>query len=201
MIEWLGWLVHLFDPETVFRLQHATRSQRYDVYRDYTTAVDERSLEAPDPDHPLPPDEPKAKTEEKKKIAISGSIAVIDVTHRTDALIGDGGDIAGLPRQVFAGEAALRLPGGIWAGPTVRAASRSWVDHANTLSAPGYAIYGIKINQALAGGVEWFIEGRNLADKSYAATTGVIRNAGGADQAQFNPGEGRAVYVGVSKTF
>lgn len=118
-----------------------------------------------------------------------------------DALIGDGGDIAGLPRQVFAGEAALRLPGGIWAGPTVRAASRSWVDHANTLSAPGYAVYGIKINQALAGGVEWFIEGRNLADKSYAATTGVIRNAGGADQAQFNPGEGRAVYVGVSKTF
>ena len=41
----------------------------------------------------------------------------------------------------------------------------------------------------------------NLADKTYAATTGVIRNAGGADQAQFNPGEGRAVYVGVSKTF
>jgi glutamate synthase (NADPH/NADH) large chain len=35
--------VHLFDPETVFRLQHATRAQRYDVYRDYTRTVDERS--------------------------------------------------------------------------------------------------------------------------------------------------------------
>ncbi|MGJ7442662.1 glutamate synthase large subunit [Aquipuribacter sp. MA13-6] len=35
--------IHLFDPETVFRLQHATRAQRYDVYRDYTRSVDERS--------------------------------------------------------------------------------------------------------------------------------------------------------------
>jgi glutamate synthase (NADPH/NADH) large chain len=35
--------VHLFDPDTVFRLQHSTRAQRYDVFRDYTKAVDERS--------------------------------------------------------------------------------------------------------------------------------------------------------------
>ncbi|WP_336921106.1 glutamate synthase large subunit [Aquipuribacter sp. SD81] len=35
--------IHLFDPETVFRLQHATRAQREDVYREYTRAVDDRS--------------------------------------------------------------------------------------------------------------------------------------------------------------
>jgi glutamate synthase (NADPH) large chain len=34
---------HLFDPETVFRLQHATRSQRYDVFKQYTHRVDEQS--------------------------------------------------------------------------------------------------------------------------------------------------------------
>jgi glutamate synthase (NADPH/NADH) large chain len=34
---------HLFDPETVFRLQHATRARRYDVFRQYTTRVDEQS--------------------------------------------------------------------------------------------------------------------------------------------------------------
>src|SRR5262249_21274912 len=27
---------HLFNPETVFKLQHATRARRYDVYREYT---------------------------------------------------------------------------------------------------------------------------------------------------------------------
>jgi glutamate synthase (NADPH) large chain len=34
---------HLFDPETVFRLQHSTRSQRYDVFKQYTARVDEQS--------------------------------------------------------------------------------------------------------------------------------------------------------------
>ncbi|MGH8870277.1 MAG: glutamate synthase large subunit [Actinomycetes bacterium] len=35
--------VHLFDPENVFRLQHATRSRRYDVYRQYTGRVNAQS--------------------------------------------------------------------------------------------------------------------------------------------------------------
>ncbi len=34
---------HLFNPETVFRLQHSTRSQRYDVFKEYTSAVDAQS--------------------------------------------------------------------------------------------------------------------------------------------------------------
>ncbi len=34
---------HLFDPETVFRLQHATRTGRYDIFKQYTSAVDEQS--------------------------------------------------------------------------------------------------------------------------------------------------------------
>ncbi|WP_420846488.1 glutamate synthase large subunit [Nocardioides solisilvae] len=34
---------HLFDPETVFRLQHSTRSGRYDLFKQYTSRVDEQS--------------------------------------------------------------------------------------------------------------------------------------------------------------
>ncbi|MGZ4630030.1 glutamate synthase large subunit, partial [Oryzihumus sp.] len=34
---------HLFDPETVFRLQHSTRARRFDVFRQYTARVDEQS--------------------------------------------------------------------------------------------------------------------------------------------------------------
>ncbi|MGI8530897.1 MAG: glutamate synthase central domain-containing protein, partial [Geodermatophilaceae bacterium] len=33
--------IHLFNPETVFLLQHATRSRQYDVFRRYTAAVDQ----------------------------------------------------------------------------------------------------------------------------------------------------------------
>ena len=34
---------HLFNPETVFKLQHATRTGRYDIFREYTARVDEQS--------------------------------------------------------------------------------------------------------------------------------------------------------------
>ncbi|MFD8403442.1 glutamate synthase large subunit [Streptomyces anulatus] len=34
---------HLFDPETVFRLQHATRNRRYDIFKQYTDRVNEQS--------------------------------------------------------------------------------------------------------------------------------------------------------------
>jgi len=34
---------HLFDPETVFRLQHSTRTRQMDVFREYTHRVDEQS--------------------------------------------------------------------------------------------------------------------------------------------------------------
>ncbi|NBX70998.1 MAG: glutamate synthase subunit alpha, partial [Actinobacteria bacterium] len=34
---------HLFNPETVFRLQHATRTGRYDIFRQYTQAVNDQS--------------------------------------------------------------------------------------------------------------------------------------------------------------
>ncbi|MFL6090788.1 MAG: glutamate synthase large subunit [Aeromicrobium sp.] len=34
---------HLFDPETVFRLQHSTRTGRYDIFKQYTQRVDDQS--------------------------------------------------------------------------------------------------------------------------------------------------------------
>jgi glutamate synthase (NADPH/NADH) large chain len=34
---------HLFDPETVFRLQHSTRQGRYDIFKQYTQRVNDQS--------------------------------------------------------------------------------------------------------------------------------------------------------------
>ena len=34
---------HLFNPETVFKLQHSTREKRFDVFREYTKLVDDQS--------------------------------------------------------------------------------------------------------------------------------------------------------------
>ena len=37
--------IHLFNPETVFKLQHATKEGRYDIFREYTKMVDSQSEE------------------------------------------------------------------------------------------------------------------------------------------------------------
>ncbi len=34
---------HLFNPQTVFKLQHSTRAGKYDVFKEYTKAVDDQS--------------------------------------------------------------------------------------------------------------------------------------------------------------
>jgi glutamate synthase (NADPH/NADH) large chain len=34
---------HLFNPETVFKLQHATRAKRYDIFKQYTNLVNDQS--------------------------------------------------------------------------------------------------------------------------------------------------------------
>jgi len=38
--------IHLFNPETVFTLQHSTRTQQYDLFKTYTAKVDELSSKA-----------------------------------------------------------------------------------------------------------------------------------------------------------
>jgi hypothetical protein len=60
-------------------LARAEESVSYET----SAAVDQRELDTQLPGDPNPP-------AEKKKIAISGSVAVIDMTHHADALIGDG---------------------------------------------------------------------------------------------------------------
>jgi iron complex outermembrane receptor protein len=68
---------------------------------------------------------------------------------------------------------------------------------ANTLFADGYTLWGFKAGLRVAKGFSFFVEGRNLGDRRYAATTGVIADARGQDSAQFWPGDGRSFYAGV----
>ena len=83
---------------------------------------------------------------------------------------------------------------------TTETASKTFIDFANSYSADSYAIFGVKAGGALLPTLSWFAEARNLADEKYASSSGVIRNAGGRDQAQFLPGDGRSVYAGLTWT-
>lgn len=48
--------------------------------------------------------------------------------------------------------------------------------HANTEFAGDYAIFGLRLQQQLGKQLSWFVEGRNLSDRHYAATTSVVRD-------------------------
>lgn len=106
--------------------------------------------------------------------------------------------LPGVPKVILRGELLYRDGNGFYAGPTLEASPQRYaVDMANSLNADSYAIVGFKIGQQLKKGMSWFVDARNLADKKYAATTGVLRNALGADSAQFLPGDGRSIYAGI----
>ncbi|HEY0947341.1 MAG TPA: TonB-dependent receptor [Opitutaceae bacterium] len=114
-----------------------------------------------------------------------------------DPIYGDR-TLAGLPPHLIRVELAWETASGWYVGPNVEwVPQKAWIDHRNTLAADPYAIGGFRFGRRNVKGFSWFAEARNVFDKHYAATTGVIEYAGGADQPQFLPGDGRAAYAGV----
>jgi iron complex outermembrane receptor protein len=114
-----------------------------------------------------------------------------------DRTYGDN-HIAGLPEHLIRGELMWENDCGWYAGPTFEwVPVKTFIDHRNTFSADPYALLGFKFGHRVEEGISWFVEGKNLTDERYAATTGVIENAGGTDQRQFLPGDGRGVFAGI----
>ncbi|SDO04911.1 TonB-dependent receptor family protein [Pseudomonas jinjuensis] len=129
-------------------------------------------------------------------VVLRGQYLFNDFRFDDDEVYGNN-RLAGVPRQFVKGE-ALWQQVGWYAGPTFEwVPSHYNVDQAETLYADGYAIWGLKAGFRPESGFGFFVEGRNLSDKTYASATGVIANANGRDSAQFLPGDGRSVYAGI----
>ncbi|MDT4811632.1 Ferric aerobactin receptor [compost metagenome] len=130
------------------------------------------------------------------QFVLRGQYLFNDFRFDNDDVYGDN-RLAGLPRQFVKGEALWQREGW-YAGPTFEWVPNHYnVDQAETLYADGYAIWGLKGGYRPMEGLGFFVEGRNLSDKTYVATTGVIADARGRDSAQFLPGDGRSLYVGL----
>jgi iron complex outermembrane receptor protein len=114
-----------------------------------------------------------------------------------DARWGDN-ELPGAPRHFLRAELLYKHPSGIYLGPNVEWAPEAYyVDNANTMKTEGYAIWGAKIGFDDGGPITAYIEGRNLADEAYIASTSIAGDVTGMDPALFEPGNGRAVYAGV----
>lgn len=119
-----------------------------------------------------------------------------------DNTFGDN-HLAGIPKTLMRAELLYRgnhfLPG-FYIGPTVEwSPERYNVDFAETLYADSYSIWGLKAGQHVNEHWSWFLEGRNLGDKEYAASTDVLKQANATDPDRaFLPGDGRSVYAGFT---
>jgi glutamate synthase (NADPH/NADH) large chain len=87
--------IHLFNPETVFKLQHGTRAKRYDVFQQYTALVDGLSQKAatlrglfafaPGERQPVPIDEVEPVSEIVKRFS-TGAMSYGSISMETLAI-------------------------------------------------------------------------------------------------------------------
>lgn len=106
-----------------------------------------------------------------------------------------------VPRHLYRAELRYEHPSGWWVAPAVEwAPSGAWVDFANTTKAPSYAVWNLGAGYRVNERISLFLDARNVADKAYVSNVQAQIRATPASTAYW-PGDGRAVFGGVSWSF
>lgn len=106
--------------------------------------------------------------------------------------------LAGIPAQQVRAQLRWQAASGFYVSPHLDWVPQDYaIDHANTFRAPGYAVVGLRIGGEVAEGWSWFVDARNLQDRRWIASTGVVADARGVDSRNFLPGDGRSFYLGL----
>lgn len=110
--------------------------------------------------------------------------------------------LPGIPRHYLRAEVLYKHPSGFYAGPNVEWVPLAYyVDDANTLNTAAYALLNFKLGYEPPNGrFSFYVDARNLFNENYIASVNVTGLAA-PNQALFEPGNGRAVYVGTKMTF
>lgn len=128
---------------------------------------------------------------------VNAAYTYSDFRFDDDARFGNN-QLPGAPEHYLRAELIYKHPSGVFAGPNVEWVPEAYfVDSANTFSTKAYALLGAKLGFDDGGPVTAYIEGRNLTDEAYISSASVAVSAN-ASSALFEPGNGRAVYGGVS---
>lgn len=137
-------------------------------------------------------------TEGKRdELWLNAAYTYSDFHFDDDAIYGDN-EIPGAPRHFLRAELLYKHASGLYFGPNVEwVPTAYYVDSANTLDTESYALLGAKIGFDNGGTWSAYIEGRNLLDEHYIASTGITNVADPNTTTLFEPGTGRAVYGGI----
>lgn len=121
-----------------------------------------------------------------------------DFHYRGDIRFGHH-QLPGLPRHFYQARLRYLFAGGFYLGASTQLASRMPADYANSLFAPGYAIFGAEMGYQPARG-PWsaFLDLHNLGNRHYAPIVTPGYDDQGRDAPRFQPGDGLTAYVGVS---
>jgi iron complex outermembrane receptor protein len=115
-----------------------------------------------------------------------------------DAAWGDN-RLPAAPPYAARGEVLYRHASGFYAGPTFDFIGDRFADFANSYTVDGYALMGIRAGVS-ARKWELFGEVRNLFDRDYIATLGVL-NVAPADARVLYPGAPVSAYTGLRVSF
>ncbi|MFT8589804.1 MAG: TonB-dependent receptor [Acetobacter orientalis] len=129
------------------------------------------------------------------------ALTVNDFHYMHDATLGTN-KIPSLPIWMYQAALQYKHPIGLYADFDFRASSSYYVDYTNTVKAPSYGIFGLKVGYE-SPSKTWstFLDFRNLANKHYVTAAYQSYNLGGKDAAVFYPGDGLSVFGGVTVHF
>lgn len=135
------------------------------------------------------------------KLSLRQAYTFSDFHYRDDETFGDN-HLPGIPMHYYQAELRYDWPSGLYAGVNTQLASKVQVDYANSYHADAYALLGARLGWD-SPKQDWqtWLDLRNLTNKRYAATVTPGYNDAGQDVARSTPGEGLAVYAGVSYSF
>jgi iron complex outermembrane receptor protein len=120
-----------------------------------------------------------------------------------DKIYGDH-DLPVVPPHLYRAELRYDHTAGWFVAPSVEwSMADSWVDYANTLKAPAYAVASLNAGWNFNNGVSVFIDARNLTNETYISNFSAVTDARlpAVSTAVFFPGEGRSVFFGVRRAF
>ena len=127
--------------------------------------------------------------------------ALSDFRFDGDKVYGDA-RLPVVPEHVYRAELRYDHSSGWFIAPSVEwSIADTWVDYANTLKSPAYAVASLSAGWNLGRTTSFFIEARNLTDERYVSNFGAVTDARVASASVFYPGEGRSLFAGVTRRF
>ncbi|MDP3174558.1 MAG: TonB-dependent receptor [Phenylobacterium sp.] len=109
-----------------------------------------------------------------------------------------------VPEHLYRAELRYQNAAGWFVAPSVQWTPKdTWVDYANTLKSPSFALLNLNAGWRFDNGISVFLDARNLTDEVYISNFSAVTDARipTVNTAVFFPGEGRSVFGGIAYAF